>query len=303
MTEPTNESANSELSNSKTPTQTPPLHPMKMMDTSGAPAPEFRLGNVEEESGKLHLVEAQSTEAMEAAKEVTPGIPTNRLAVKSSGMSRSPSWDGADTRSDAGSDSDLEMSEMFRALDPAGSGIVTIGCLVEHLEECGISMEDPRLSEMRREMREIERIKVRRSITTAYHTGKSPPRRLPLRMDTPLHQDEFERCVMPVSSLVTRALRGHLIVPEWAAFCQRLVKIFENVNESTYGGDVADYIPELANVDPSKFGVAVCTVDGQLFTYGDTAELLCVQSCSKPISYLMAVEEHGEELVNYYGCD
>ena len=35
-------------------------------------------------------------------------------------------------------------------------------------------------------------------------------------------------------------------------------------------GSPADYIPELGKVDPSLFGIAIATVDGQIYAVGDT---------------------------------
>ena len=42
----------------------------------------------------------------------------------------------------------------------------------------------------------------------------------------------------------------------------------------------------------------MCTVDGQEFSIGDAEEPFCVQSCSKPVNYLIAVEELGTEEVH-----
>lgn len=35
------------------------------------------------------------------------------------------------------------------------------------------------------------------------------------------------------------------------------------------GGKNADYIPALANVDPEKFAISICSVDGQKLNLGD----------------------------------
>jgi len=47
---------------------------------------------------------------------------------------------------------------------------------------------------------------------------------------------------------------------------------------------VADYIPELANIDPNKFGISICTIEGKQFEIGDSDEYFCLQSCSKPLT-------------------
>ena len=60
-------------------------------------------------------------------------------------------------------------------------------------------------------------------------------------------------------------------------------------------GKVADYIPELANVSPDKFGISICFVDGTTHNIGDTTDSFCLQSCSKPLSYCIAHDEMGKE--------
>ncbi|MFD2758415.1 glutaminase A [Gulosibacter faecalis] len=68
------------------------------------------------------------------------------------------------------------------------------------------------------------------------------------------------------------------------------------------GGAVADYIPELAEVDPDQFGIAICTPDGTQYASGDADVEFSIQSASKPFAYALAVEQRGaagvEEHVN-----
>ncbi len=62
-------------------------------------------------------------------------------------------------------------------------------------------------------------------------------------------------------------------------------------------GQVADYIPELARVDPRLFGVAVSTVDGAVYAEGDAGADFTIQSISKPFLYALALQERGLEAV------
>ena len=97
--------------------------------------------------------------------------------------------------------------------------------------------------------------------------------------------------------LVDAALRGTLVVPEFDTFCTALVELY-NETYPNKGGACADYIPQLAVVNPEQYGLAVCTVQGQRFAHGDAAIPFCVQSSSKPVTYCMATELHGEEKVH-----
>jgi len=65
-------------------------------------------------------------------------------------------------------------------------------------------------------------------------------------------------------------------------------------------GDVATYIPELANADPGKFGVAVVTADGRVFETGDCDQPFTIQSVSKPFTFGMALERLGHSKVTTY---
>ena len=62
-------------------------------------------------------------------------------------------------------------------------------------------------------------------------------------------------------------------------------------------GALADYIPELAAVDPEKFGIAVASVDGELFAAGDTEHPFTIQSVSKAFAYCLALELVGRDEV------
>lgn len=61
-------------------------------------------------------------------------------------------------------------------------------------------------------------------------------------------------------------------------------------------GVVADYIPELAQVKREQFGMAVVTVEGEIFTIGDALTNFSIQSISKVFGLTMAMQLEGDAL-------
>ena len=53
-------------------------------------------------------------------------------------------------------------------------------------------------------------------------------------------------------------------------------------------GKVADYIPELANVNPDQFGVQLTTVDGETFAFADSEKRFSIQSIAKVFTFVLA---------------
>jgi glutaminase len=75
-----------------------------------------------------------------------------------------------------------------------------------------------------------------------------------------------------------------------------LAELHERILETT-GGKVADYIPELGKADPTQFGIALATVDGELYTTGHADHAFTIQSVSKPFMYGYALQQHGRDSV------
>jgi len=61
-------------------------------------------------------------------------------------------------------------------------------------------------------------------------------------------------------------------------------------------GKVADYIPQLARVDPKSFGMAIVTVDGDVHMAGDAEVPFSIQSISKVFTLTLALGKHGENI-------
>ena len=62
-------------------------------------------------------------------------------------------------------------------------------------------------------------------------------------------------------------------------------------------GVLANYIPELAEVDPERLGASIAMVDGELYASGDTDSLFTIQSISKPFVYALALADRGFEKI------
>ena len=65
----------------------------------------------------------------------------------------------------------------------------------------------------------------------------------------------------------------------------------------TRWGKTAQYIPELAAKDPNRLGIALCELDGTLTGAGDWTETFSIQSISKVMALILAIEQNGMEYV------
>ncbi|MGW5573660.1 glutaminase A [Nocardia thailandica] len=72
--------------------------------------------------------------------------------------------------------------------------------------------------------------------------------------------------------------------------------VYARCRDDTSGAP-ADYIPELAAVDPDRFGVCLATADGQVYGVGDVDTGFTIQSISKPFTYALALADRGVDAV------
>ena len=69
-------------------------------------------------------------------------------------------------------------------------------------------------------------------------------------------------------------------------------------------GKNADYIPALAKVDPKLFGIAVVTSDGKVYTAGNVATEVSIQSISKVFTAAQVIQEQGlDSIAKRIGVD
>ncbi len=82
-----------------------------------------------------------------------------------------------------------------------------------------------------------------------------------------------------------------------------LLEIKDEIQPFLGLGKVADYIPALAKIDPRKFGMALVTLDNQLYEIGDSREKFSVQSISKVYSLGMALIREDNALWKRVGLE
>ncbi|NKB57450.1 MAG: glutaminase A [Alphaproteobacteria bacterium] len=163
---------------------------------------------------------------------------------------------------------------IFKALDESGKGAVTAKDIQSRLAQAGLSDDDPRLSALRDRLADC---------------GNDPAKIIDAAT--------FAEILQAGQSLVERAMKEELVIPQFSVFAEHLRTLFDEV-KSNRSGDLASYIPQLARVEPEQFAVSVCTVDGQRLNLGDAGQLFSVQSSCKPILYCGALELCGGDYVH-----
>jgi glutaminase len=77
-----------------------------------------------------------------------------------------------------------------------------------------------------------------------------------------------------------------------------LKNIYHNVIQEKNKGEIASYIPELANVDKNTFGIHLQLISGATFSVGDSEKKFSIQSISKVLSLAMAMSKVGTDIWN-----
>lgn len=178
--------------------------------------------------------------------------------------------------------SELTHRRLFDALDTDNNGHIWTWELLSKLGQTGIQPSDQRVRAALADLRDP--------------TGK------PLGLDSQPIQIDFQkfRGIVPHGDgVIQRALEGNLAVSasEYMDFVRGIQEIHDGLLDDRSGA-VADYIPTLRDADPEKFGIAICTADGQTYSIGDATDPFSVQSTSKVINYGMALQELGPDEVH-----
>ncbi|XP_046415012.1 glutaminase kidney isoform, mitochondrial isoform X5 [Neodiprion virginianus] len=165
------------------------------------------------------------------------------------------------------------------------TGLLPVGKFLAALRSTGLRKNDPRLQELSDNLRKEQ-------LKSGGHEGLS-------HETQKLDREQFRRIINPNIVLISRAFRHQFIIPDWSGFTKHIEDFYWKCKTNTEG-KVASYIPQLARMNPEYWGVSVCTIDGQRFSIGDTSLPFTLQSCSKPLTYAIALERLGQETVHQY---
>src|SRR5580704_11886651 len=75
-----------------------------------------------------------------------------------------------------------------------------------------------------------------------------------------------------------------------------LDQIYRDIEPWRTAGHVANYIPELAKIPAERFGMAVITLDGRVYSVGDAHVRFSIQSISKLFACTLAFQLLGDSL-------
>ena len=148
---------------------------------------------------------------------------------------------------------------------------IKVKSLFSQMEEKGIRGDDPRLSQLHKDIDHLDTI-------TISQLMKIIPKNL---------------------EMFQKIFTQKLAIPNFANFKSRINKIYDEIKQNT-SGKVAGYIPQLAKADADQFAMSICTIDGQQHHLGDYNQDFSVQSCCKIVNYCIALEQHGSDIVHKY---
>ena len=86
-------------------------------------------------------------------------------------------------------------------------------------------------------------------------------------------------------------------------FKQTIQDVYQEVKNIDDKGQLASYIPELANVDSEKFGVHITTINNNNFGIGNFEDKFSIQSIAKVLSLSLAYHIVGEKIWERLGVE
>ncbi|XP_042868110.1 glutaminase kidney isoform, mitochondrial-like isoform X5 [Penaeus japonicus] len=177
-------------------------------------------------------------------------------------------------------------NRLFEMFGDKENQTININKFLMGLTATGLRHSDQRLAEMRKNLRKVQE-KVTASDLQA----------------TIVNYETFMSIISENLEIVVKAFSSAFVIPDFRGFCHHIDEIYNNCRGNT-DGKIAHYIPQLERMKPDHWAVSVCTVDGQRYSLGDVNIPFTLQSCSKPLTYAMAVGLYGTQHVhNFMGME
>ena len=160
-----------------------------------------------------------------------------------------------------------------------------MGKFLSSLERCGIRRQDKRLTDF---MEFLEKRYCKANVPYSCNIDS-------INLDFETFNELLETNLVLFDDLLNQSM----VIPDFEDFCQCIRAIYQKcmLNKE---GQVASYIPQLAKFSKDNWAMSVCTVDGQRFSLGPVNTEFTLQSCSKPFTYAICLNELGEDMVHQY---
>lgn len=190
------------------------------------------------------------------------------------------------THKKAGEESseELEKINIFNVHKNPSTGQINVGNFLTAMERTGFCRTDPRLSNLMTSLKTL-------------HAQVGEEGTLPENIN--LDFKTFSKLIDENLVIITQVLNKKLVIPEFPEFTSLLKEMFDSCKKNNHG-QVASYIPQLARYSPDEWALSICTVDGQRFSIGDTNTNFTLQSCSKPFTYAICLNELGPDVVHRF---
>ena len=160
------------------------------------------------------------------------------------------------------------IDRIFNALDIESRGYILKQDLIQALLDRGVLLEDSRI---RQTAQGLKKFKEKDKINAT----------------------AFQELVSPHITLIEKALTGNLVIPDFKNFASFITNLYNRTLQNEEG-KVSEYIPELADVDPTSYALSVCTVDGQRFNIGNYNKPYLARETAKSLNYCLAFDEMDE---------
>ncbi|KAI7812000.1 putative glutaminase liver isoform [Triplophysa rosa] len=152
----------------------------------------------------------------------------------------------------------------------ASGGRVSANQFFEALWSSGIIRTDPRIKDCYSLMRKLQ------------------------ESDGAVDRSTFHRCVTGFVSFILKALQGRFVIPDFSTFTEETQKLFIKCKQLSSVKEKEDLKGGM------KWGISICTVDGQRLSLGDWAEPCVLGEISWPLIYGLAVDQHGADYVHRF---